>query len=510
MVHSKNLPPELWYMIMERVDAIDRPNGLRPEPLEELARIQTLHACALLNRALGAYAKMLLYSTFVYDKHSINFGRMWVFLRTMFENLALRNYVQHLDVREALDSPKPNSALTPSLRQGGRADGRTKASIFEAATDLGFSQSTVESAFVDEDLTVFANVLVSLMTNLESLSLSMGFYYELRIKGRNLTGFLAEPSSFSKLTQITVSRNRPSLIAWSPYSWIYTLPLFGIASVHRLNMFDVDVCHACVRSAVPYLLDKHLHGSYGTSNVQHLTVVPSHHFRFGAGLHALLKIPKTLVSLTLGLSRPLSTKHPRDGIIDPNDAFWRFLCSHSATLKYLDFYQPDYDQHDDQNMEFSLVGSFRDFPCLETLRIPFQTLLGRGPHAESSKHRFTAVLPPALYSFTVYASQDVFSSASLRMVYKTALKVLLRTKSFPRLKYIFLEKSVHLESTDFRNMCESRKTNDLYCDNGITIRVLPWDSLPKGGLNLQSSTAAHDPEKDVERHLMSLNRLTRL
>ena len=189
------------------------------------------------------------------------------------------------------------------------------------------------------------------------------------------------------------------MLLWSFFPVLDFDEIISIPSLCKLTLFDVNV------GAM-----KTLHKSRvcGTSSTTHLALVPasSRPIRKEV-LMACLRLPRSLISLTLHLPHECSEHDPLED--DPpscvilNDELWQSFVSTSKVFSILIFMtKMPFGSSSGSRRETPHLGLLSELKCLRTLRIQLQVLLGGTCGILGAPFQLHDILPQSLHALFLY------------------------------------------------------------------------------------------------------------
>ena len=478
-------------------------------PLEHLQHWQngtTLKACCLINHAWSLSATPYLYSTIhlVYTEWHLP-RRLWCFLRTIISNPSLGLFVKQIDLRnhDIIDRAKLKDEDPPNT------------DLMDDKTFRKHVQRCRQDSTTDAWGAVKAmgprRLCTLLNEHLPSVD-KMRLWLDTRNSPQTDLELLSCQSFANKIREIVLTKDTQD------YGWRNSFGNYGVVemfrspTVRKIAMLDVDLY------GMQDMLRQHTHW-YGMSDIEELILAPEQSREtFETGLTSLLKIPKTLVSLSLCLHMvnngfDLEGEYPLG-----NDLLWITLHQLRHSLRYLDLHHVTPTSTYPHMPLNPILLPLTDFNALRTLRIQPEALVGGGHTGiEWPSYELQDTLPRDLISLTLYGFNRFNSYASIsRQLIDVAKK-----DAFPSLRFLLLgDRTFRPERKPFDTDTEIDRKNKARAERERAARIIHYKLmscsnqplnenlhvwrlgdyyLPKGGLMLTESVHARDPESYVAR-----------
>ena len=423
MPNLESLPPELFDAILNYLNR-DAPTSLQLfSAEEEKERMTSLRACALVNRNWYMYATPKLYSAYQCrgDRHP--FSRLWYFLRTMLDRPDIACLVEHVDLQD--------SRVWAYRRQFDRVEEVRiqREAISDLKHRIGRHHKWLQPLLLmgsgeNECRRTLYQILLGRLPGVISVHLAAELYasfggldqgdFQILFEQHTALQTLQQATLLGSPVPCNAMTRNPCLEFTRESS---SKQFFKLPSIRKLAILDVGF--PSLWGGQADTTDE------GTSAVTHLVISPGG-LNFGSTRDAStifkswLRLPRTLVSLTLKLSLWF---HSRGGNVAAQrlillDDLWSIAYSHRRTLIHLDIYNDAalYEADEDDRLIQAPFGPMHDFKKLRTLRIQPQVLLGGMFDIRPSSYSLAqSLLPPSSTLSPLSLSPSSSSSEPTRL-----------------------------------------------------------------------------------------------
>ncbi|KAG8528994.1 uncharacterized protein KY384_006683 [Bacidia gigantensis] len=495
MPDPSHLPAELFDAILRYVGCGDK---FRNDALDrEVARLQQLYHCCLVDRTWHKIVLPRLYTQFVYRGQRGPSPRLLSFLGSVLTIPEWAKSLQRLILafERIEDSKMPSRATGPASQD----DLARLLAALHNNSPLTKTSTSFQHCREDARIPLMPLILTGpqqtspLAEPLLDMShaLQAGFCRALTLSREQQPRLI-----FQNLKEVMITTDERGYNQYIHFTDVF--PIFQLPNIKKIS---IQCLYTVNMSGNADIL-----AAAGTSPVKELTIAHSNDcILTKAAAGALLNIPQALSALSLYYndnSRGIWLDGP-----DSPTAFelLEFLLQHKNTLSYLDLYSHGVMSTSPQHYEELL---HRQHPlaalsALRTLSIQSSVMSARyyrtGEHRLRIQRGFNLIdcLPASLENLTLYSNLEPDNNL---VAIERELAEVVHSGTFPQLKQISLEDSLCLK--DYRILqFPCRKIQGFCNETGIRLRKIRRGILPYGGLHeslddQEIGYEAHDIEEE--------------